>query len=98
MCIRDRVCVFPGRIVNVTSIKGQLSTPLNSAYNITKFGGETFSEITRMEMKQFGVKVSIIEPGNFGGATGCISKEGVSAKRTCKGFGHHRLYRSSCHG
>ena len=63
--------------MNVTSIKGQLSTPLNSAYNISKFGGETFSEITRMEMKQFGVKVSVIEPGNFGGATGCINKEGV---------------------
>ena len=63
--------------MNVTSIKGLLSTPLNAAYNISKFGGETFSEITRMEMRQFGVKVSIIEPGNFGGATGCINKEGV---------------------
>ncbi|XP_076458207.1 D-beta-hydroxybutyrate dehydrogenase, mitochondrial-like [Babylonia areolata] len=65
-----------GRIVNVTSIKGQLSTPMNAAYNITKYGGETFSEITRMEMKQFGVKVIVVEPGNFGGATGCINKDG----------------------
>ncbi|KAK7111477.1 D-beta-hydroxybutyrate dehydrogenase, mitochondrial-like [Littorina saxatilis] len=67
-----------GRLVNVTSIKGLVSTPLNAAYNITKYAGETFSEITRMEMRQFGVKVSIIEPGNFGGATGCINKEGVA--------------------
>ncbi|KAK7111478.1 D-beta-hydroxybutyrate dehydrogenase, mitochondrial-like [Littorina saxatilis] len=70
-----------GRIVNVTSIKGQISRPLNAAYNITKYGGETFSEITRMEMRQFGVKVSIIEPGHFGGVTGCINKDGIARIR-----------------
>ncbi|XP_076458200.1 D-beta-hydroxybutyrate dehydrogenase, mitochondrial-like isoform X2 [Babylonia areolata] len=67
-----------GRIINVTSIKGQLSSPMNAAYNISKFAGETFSEITRQEMKQFGVKVIIVEPGNFGGATGCLNKEGIA--------------------
>lgn len=67
-----------GRIVNVTSIKGLLSTPVNAAYNITKYGGETFSDIVRLEMRQFGVKVIVIEPGNFGAATGCINTEGVS--------------------
>lgn len=66
-----------GRIVNVTSCKALISTPLNAAYNITKYAGETFSEITRMEMKQFGVKVVVIEPGNFGGATGCINELGI---------------------
>ncbi|XP_076459307.1 D-beta-hydroxybutyrate dehydrogenase, mitochondrial-like isoform X1 [Babylonia areolata] len=67
-----------GRIVNITSIKGQLSTPVSAAYNLTKYAGETFSEITRMEMKQFGVKVIIVEPGDFGGATGCLNKEGLA--------------------
>ncbi|XP_025096723.1 D-beta-hydroxybutyrate dehydrogenase, mitochondrial-like [Pomacea canaliculata] len=66
-----------GRIVNVTSIKGLLPAPVNAAYNITKYGGETFSDIVRLEMKEFGVKVVIIEPGNFGGATGCINSEGM---------------------
>ncbi|KAL8600892.1 hypothetical protein ACOMHN_045030 [Nucella lapillus] len=65
-----------GRIVNVTSVKGQLSTPMNAAYNMSKFAGETFSEITRMETRQFGVKVVVVEPGNFGGATGCLNENG----------------------
>ena len=52
--------------------------PRCAAYNITKYAGETFSEITRMEMKQFGVKVVVVEPGNFGRATGCMNKDGVS--------------------
>lgn len=70
-----------GRILNVTSCKGLISTPLNAAYNITKYAGETFSEITRMEMKYFGVKVVVIEPGNFGGATGCLNKQGMARIR-----------------
>nr|KAG5714893.1 hypothetical protein BaRGS_000381 [Batillaria attramentaria] len=78
------MCGNTGRIVNVTSIKGQVSTPYNAAYNITKYGGETFSDILRLEMSQFGVKVVIIEPGNFGGATGCINAE--ARKRIGKDF------------
>ncbi|KAK7507642.1 hypothetical protein BaRGS_00001577, partial [Batillaria attramentaria] len=55
-----------GRIVNVTSVHGKISAPRWSAYSVTKFAGETFSDITRLEMAQFGVKVVIIEPGAFG--------------------------------
>ena len=56
----------------MTSIKGKVSEPLNAAYGMTKYAGETFSDILRMEMRQFGVTVCIIEPGDFGGATGCL--------------------------
>nr|KAG5693090.1 hypothetical protein BaRGS_014040 [Batillaria attramentaria] len=56
-----------GRIVNVSSVKGRVSTPRSAAYNISKYGVETFSDIVRLEMHQFGVKVIIIEPGQFGG-------------------------------
>jgi 3-hydroxybutyrate dehydrogenase len=61
----------------VTSAKGRASQPQNAAYNLTKYAAESFSEITRMEMKQLGVKVVVIEPGNYGGATGCLNKDGV---------------------
>ena len=65
--------------MNVTSVKGLISEPLNAAYGMTKFAGETFSDILRMEMKKFGVTVCIIEPGNYGGATGCLEVIALNA-------------------
>ncbi len=76
------LCYFSGRIVNVSSAKGRLSTPFNAAYNMTKFGCETFSDILRYEMVKWGVKVSIIEPGNFGGATGCLDVSDIMSSFT----------------
>ncbi|KAL3877401.1 hypothetical protein ACJMK2_035112 [Sinanodonta woodiana] len=67
-----------GRVVNVTSAKGKLSLPSCSVYGISKYGGETFSDCLRLEMRKFGVKVVIIEPGNFGGATGMLSSKTLS--------------------
>ena len=58
-----------GRIVNVTSVKGLFVLPFTAAYSMTKFAVEAFSDTLRIEMKKFGVTVSIVEPGHFGGAT-----------------------------
>ncbi|XP_048728279.2 D-beta-hydroxybutyrate dehydrogenase, mitochondrial-like isoform X1 [Ostrea edulis] len=66
-----------GRIVNVTSVKGVLSRPTISVYGATKFGAENFSDCLRLEMRKFGVKVSIIEPGNFGGLTGIVKDQNL---------------------
>ena len=52
-----------GRIVNVSSVGGQLSFPLCGAYHATKYAVEAFSDSLRLEMRGFGVGVSIIEPG-----------------------------------
>lgn len=66
-----------GRVLNTTSVKGRLCLPKNGAYGITKFGAEAFSDVLRMEMLQFGVRVILIEPGNFGGATGMLNEQSV---------------------
>ena len=39
--------------------------PFVSAYSITKYGVEAFSDALRREMYPWGVKVSILEPGAF---------------------------------
>lgn len=39
--------------------------PFVSAYSITKYGVEAFSDALRREMYLWGVKVSILEPGTF---------------------------------
>lgn len=55
-----------GRIVMVSSIAGLAAVlPLNAWYHASKFGLEALSDVLRMEVAQFGVKVSVIEPGFF---------------------------------
>ncbi|KAG8585682.1 hypothetical protein GDO81_005110 [Engystomops pustulosus] len=53
-----------GRVVNVASIAGRL-TICGGGYCMSKYGVESFSDSLRREMKPFGVKVCIIEPGFF---------------------------------
>ncbi|XP_040281617.1 retinol dehydrogenase 16-like [Bufo bufo] len=53
-----------GRVVNVASIAGRL-TMCPGGYCMSKYGVESFSDTLRREMKAFGVKVCIIEPGFF---------------------------------
>jgi NAD(P)-dependent dehydrogenase (short-subunit alcohol dehydrogenase family) len=55
-----------GRIVMVSSMFGKAAVmPLNGWYHASKFGLEAMSDVLRMEVAGFGVKVSIVEPGFF---------------------------------
>lgn len=53
-----------GRVVNIASIAGRF-TLTSGGYCLSKYGVESFSDTLRREMKPFGVKVCIIEPGFF---------------------------------
>ncbi len=52
-----------GRIVLMASVGGRMSLPYLSPYHASKFALEGIGDALRMEMSQFGVEVSIIEPG-----------------------------------
>ena len=52
-----------GTIVNISSVGGQVSAPILSAYNSTKFALEGLSESISHELRPFGIRVIIIEPG-----------------------------------
>lgn len=52
-----------GRIVNIGSIGGRSSVPLQGAYSASKFALEAITDSLRMELKPWGIEVSIIEPG-----------------------------------
>jgi len=54
-----------GAIVNISSLGGQLSFAGFSAYSASKFAIEGISEALALEMAPFGVKVLIVEPGQF---------------------------------
>jgi NAD(P)-dependent dehydrogenase (short-subunit alcohol dehydrogenase family) len=52
-----------GRLVNVSSLAGKLSTPFNGAYGAAKHGMEALSDTLRMELAPWGIHVSVVEPG-----------------------------------
>jgi len=52
-----------GRIVNISSVSGKLGEPFGSWYHATKFAVEGLSDSLRMELRQFGIDVVIIQPG-----------------------------------
>jgi len=52
-----------GRIINISSIGGKIGEPHGTWYHATKFAVEGLSDSLRMELKQFGIDVVVIEPG-----------------------------------
>ncbi len=53
----------PGKIINISSISGEIGMPFMSAYNMSKFGLEGFSEGIRRELLIYGIDVVVIAPG-----------------------------------
>ncbi len=51
-----------GRIINVSSVVGQVAPPYMGLYATSKFALEGFSEALWEEVRPFGVSVSLIEP------------------------------------
>lgn len=78
-----------GKIVNISSIGGKIVTPLGGWYQSTKFAVEAISDATRMEVKQFGIDVIIIEPGAI--KTPIASDLGESV-RTISGNGAYKKF------
>jgi NAD(P)-dependent dehydrogenase (short-subunit alcohol dehydrogenase family) len=52
-----------GRIVNVGSIGGLLALPIQGAYSASKFGLEALSDALRLELRQWKIPVSHVDPG-----------------------------------
>jgi len=54
-----------GLIVNVSSLGGLVGLPFQGLYSASKFAVEGMTEVMRMEVRPFGVRVALIEPGDF---------------------------------
>lgn len=52
-----------GVFVNISSVQGRVSTPLEGAYAASKFALEALSETMHYELAHFGIRVVIVEPG-----------------------------------
>ena len=52
-----------GVIVNVSSVNGRVSSPLRAAYSASKFALEALTESLHFEVRHFGIRSVLIEPG-----------------------------------
>ena len=66
-----------GRIVNMGSIAGRGAMPLMGPYAASKFALEAMTDALRLELQQWGIGVSIVEPGAI--ATPIWEKSGKDA-------------------
>jgi NADP-dependent 3-hydroxy acid dehydrogenase YdfG len=73
-----------GIVVNVASIGGRMTFPIYSPYHATKWAVDGFSESLQYELRQFNIKVKIIEPGAiktdfYGRSVNVAKKAGLTA-------------------
>jgi NAD(P)-dependent dehydrogenase (short-subunit alcohol dehydrogenase family) len=54
-----------GHIINISSIGGSVGTAGRSAYSASKFALNGMSECMAQEVGPFGIKVTVLEPGQF---------------------------------
>lgn len=87
-----------GRIVMVTSIAGRAAImPLNGWYHASKFALEALSDVLRMEVAGFGVKVAIVEPGFFKTGIGDSARDRADV-RVGEGSPYAAAYRRATTG
>ncbi len=54
-----------GHILQITSVAGRMAPPLLGAYTASKFALEGWSEALRIEVHSLGIRVVLIEPGDY---------------------------------
>ncbi|XP_042222815.1 uncharacterized protein LOC121867125 [Homarus americanus] len=74
-----------GRVVSVASVAGRLSCAVMAPYCASKYAVEGFNDALRQEMRQFGVAVCLIEPGNFGAGTLLFTTNDAGDRRVLEG-------------
>ncbi|WAE75801.1 SDR family oxidoreductase [Streptomonospora nanhaiensis] len=52
-----------GRIIQISSVGGQVGIPTHSAYHAGKWGLEGFTESVSREVRDFGIHLTLVEPG-----------------------------------
>lgn len=76
-----------GRIVNVSSMGGEIAFPLGAWYHASKHALEAYSDALRQEVKRFGVDVVLVQPGLIRTGFGDVTSNGV---RELSGHGAYR--------
>ena len=74
-----------GLLIIIGSIAGRVSIPMQSQYSASKYALEAFTDAVRMEMKKYGVRACIIEPGDT--KTGFTAARVTQDDSSAEGYG-----------
>jgi NAD(P)-dependent dehydrogenase (short-subunit alcohol dehydrogenase family) len=69
-----------GAIVNVGSVAGRVGVPYSGLYSASKHAVEAITEAMHFELAQLGIRVAVVEPGQF--ATGLSGNSVIAAAMT----------------
>lgn len=81
-----------GRVVFISSIGGRMSYPFGAAYHASKYGLEAVADCLRQEVRQWGIGVSVVEPGAVDTAIWGRGEEGLDELEAKASAAHARLY------
>jgi NAD(P)-dependent dehydrogenase (short-subunit alcohol dehydrogenase family) len=69
------IAASKGRIVTISSISGILSSGRLGVYSMSKHAIEAFGDSLAVQMEPLGVKVSLVEPGNYNSQIGASAEK-----------------------
>lgn len=72
-----------GHIINISSLAGLIPIPFQAFYSSSKYAIEAFTEALRIELLAFGIRVVLIEPGDF--KTGFTANRKTAAQSKVSG-------------
>ncbi|MGV1088944.1 MAG: SDR family oxidoreductase, partial [Mycobacterium sp.] len=61
--VLPKIRAAKGRIVFISSVSGLITTPGTGAYCASKYALESLADALRMELRPWGISVSLVEPG-----------------------------------
>ena len=68
-----------GRIINITSMGGRIWSPFGAWYHATKHAVEVLSDVMDFEVRPFGVRVVVVQPGGVATEWGGIAADHLRA-------------------
>ncbi len=86
LCSREALAVMKprrsGRILNIGSISSKMPRPHSAAYTASKFGLEGLTRSLALDGREFGIAVSVMQPGNvdtplWTGREDAVRREGL---------------------
>lgn len=72
-----------GRVSTTGSLSGFVTWPFGGPYTMSKHAVEAYTEVLALELEQFGVAVSVVEPGNYNSRI----YESLAERREARGIG-----------
>lgn len=69
-----------GYIINIGSVAGFVGAPGWSVYSATKAAVAAFSEVIALDVKEFGIRVTVAQPSGF--RTGFLSKDSLAYSKS----------------